>query len=87
MKRHKLSISILDGDGDAYGFLDISKDRQVEIKEVEEPVKRITISRVERGEFKPDPTKKDLMDAEIFGLQRCEYGHGHSYEPAVELEF
>lgn len=87
MKRHKLSFSILDGDGDAYGFLDISKDRQVEIKEVEEPVKRVTISKVERGEFKPDPTKKDLMDAEIFGLQRCEHGHGPTYESAVKLGF
>lgn len=60
-----------DGDGDAYSFLDISKDRRVEIKEVEEPVKRVTISRTKRGEFDPDIKNEDLMDAEIFGLQRC----------------
>lgn len=61
-----------DGDGDAYGFIDDSKDREVEITEVEEPVKRVTVSKTRRGEFTPDPSNKDLMEAEIFGLQRCE---------------
>ena len=63
----------LDGDGDAYGFLDISKDRQVEIKEVEEPVKRITAFTTKRGseDAQSWSSEPGQLSAEIFGLQRC----------------
>jgi len=62
-----------DGDGDAYGFLDISKDREVEIKEVEEPVKRVVVYKTKRGEVPSSSAEVGQMSAEIFGLQRCKY--------------
>lgn len=63
--------NLADGDGDAYGFLDTSKDRTVEIKEVEVPVKTITVLKTKHGQVSPDSKEPGQLKAEIFGLQRC----------------
>lgn len=68
-----------DGDGDAYGFLDISKDREVEIKEVEMPVKSVIVFKTKRGEATTGSKESGQLPAEIFGLQRCRKLMDHAY--------
>lgn len=74
-----------DGDGDAYGFLDISKDRKETIKEVEEPVKKVVVSQTKRGEFADTASAPDLVEAELFGFQRWISGcpEGRSPSPII----
>lgn len=59
-----------DGDGDAYGFVNMAKDRKETITEVEEPVKRVYISLTQRGQANI-ATAVYTEEAELVGQQRC----------------
>jgi hypothetical protein len=48
------------------------KNRKETITEVEEPIKEIFISSKERGDFTQQSSENTLLEAELFGLQRCE---------------
>ena len=63
------SIVPPDGDGDAYGFVNMSKDRQETITEVEEPIRTVHISLTARGD--KTSAYKGAVEAELFGQQRC----------------
>ena len=66
-----MAHSFADGDGDAYAFLNTSKDRKETITEVEEPVKKVIIGLRERGEFPKQLGEEGYIEAELFGMQRC----------------
>lgn len=63
--------TVVGGDGDAYIGIELSKDEKKTKIEIDEPFKRIWVSPTSRGDYANCNAKSNLVEAELFGQQRC----------------